>query len=130
MNWLLHHYFIPNLTQNTQPADADEVAQSLSPLQPLLKRYKVLHKQIAKDRSLQTRLNPDAVKILRDVERWIGEAKLAATTAVFDGWGFETSSSNEDGSRDGVQLGREKYALDILCENLLERGCLVPVSSR
>lgn len=53
----------------------------------------------------------------RELERWIGEAKIAS-------WGFGLA-----GMEDGDDW-KETWALDRLCEGLLDKGGLVPVSKK
>lgn len=115
MAWLLHHYFLPTLNPITSSAVS---APPLRPLAPLLKRYKVLLKTTNRDASLRTKYRAETTKVLRDIERWVAEAKVTATgTAVYD----------IDGEEDE---GREKWALEKLCDGLLEKGALVSISKK
>jgi len=63
--------------------------------------------------------------LLREIERWVAEAKVAANVAV-GGFGWDVDSTAE---YDGQDV-RERWALDRLCEALLEKGVLVPTSKK
>lgn len=124
MTWLLHNYFLPTLNQSTasqsQPA-------SLRPLEPILKRYKSLLKITIRDASLRTRHKREINTVLRDIERWLAEAKVAANIVV-SGFGWDIGPS---GSSDGGDMDiKEKWALDRLCDGLLAKGGLVPLSKK
>ncbi len=66
--------------------------------------------------------------MLREIERWLAEARVAAAT--------DAQPMNENvsgGARDDYDDGddpREAWALDRLCEALLARGALVPLSRK
>ncbi|PCH33291.1 Las1-domain-containing protein [Wolfiporia cocos MD-104 SS10] len=113
MAWLLHNYFLPTLNP-TEPRPSQPVP--LRPLAPLLKQYKALSKATVRDASLASRYNLDVTRILRDVERWVAEAKVAARGVRWD---------------DGEEVdSRERWALDRLCDALLEKGALVPLAKK
>lgn len=97
----------------------------MRPIAPHLKQYKALLKATTRDASLHSRYKPDIAKVLRDIERWIAEAKVAAnvSTAMLE-WG-----PDNDGP-DGEEEGREQWALERLCEALLDKGGLVPTSRK
>lgn len=58
---------------------------------------------------------------MRDIERWITETKVSAELAVNPlGWEFDDAR---------VDI-RERWALEVICNALLERGAIVPVSKR
>lgn len=122
MSWLLHNYFLPVLNPSVPSLEAP----SIRPIAPLLKQYKALVKTFTRDASLRTRYKPDFVKVLRDIERWVAEAKVTAH-GTFRGFDYVP-----DGSGDNVaQEDRpERWALSKLCETLLEKGGLVPLSKR
>ena len=64
--------------------------------------------------------------MLRDIERWLAEARV--TAAAID---TQPTSMNEyGGSDDGDDDPTEAWALDRLCEALLARGALVPLSHK
>lgn len=63
--------------------------------------------------------------MMRDIERWITEAKVSAELAGNPlEWGFHDNSA---AARVDI---KEKWALEIICNALLERGAIVPVSKR
>ncbi|KAF8577862.1 Las1-domain-containing protein [Ramaria rubella] len=116
MSWLLHNYFLPTLSpvnQSTAPSP------TLTPLSPLLSQYKQLLKATTRDASLKSRFKSEVMRILRDVERWISEARAAASLVNFDA---DTQYDEED--------EQERWALERLCDALIGRGGLVPVSKR
>ncbi|KAI9572610.1 Las1-like-domain-containing protein [Boletus coccyginus] len=120
LSWLLHNYFHPTLNPST-PAPTS----SLRPIAPFLKSYKLLMKTVTRDESLRKRHQDEIDTVMRDIERWITEAKVSAELAVNPlGWGFEDNSAIAR-----VDI-KEKWALEILCNALLERGAIVPVSKR
>jgi ribosomal biogenesis protein LAS1 len=118
MHWLLHNYFLPMLNPSTTP----RLETALQPLTPILTRYKKLLKVTTRDVSLQAHFGAAINSLFRDVERWVAEAKVAANVEGF-GWGGGTV---EKGDHDM----KEKWALDKLCDALLEIGVLVPVSKK
>ncbi|KLO19996.1 Las1-domain-containing protein [Schizopora paradoxa] len=124
MTWLLHNYFMPTLS----PPESSNAASQLTPPTALLKEYKSLLKLTVRDASLKTRHKADETKILRDIERWIAEAKIAAAAVVGDVLG--SRFLNDDAEDDAEGDPRESWALDRLCEELLGRGALVPVASK
>lgn len=125
MSWLLHNYFLPTI--NPSPA-AQAQPTPLRPLEPILKQYKNYMKITTRDASLKSRYKAEIAGILKDVERWVAEAKVAANVAV-DGFGWDLS-----GPSDSVDVGdqdlKERWALDRLCDALLEKGVLVPLSKK
>ncbi|KAI0028295.1 Las1-like-domain-containing protein [Vararia minispora EC-137] len=107
LDWLLHNYFLPLLN----PASAQShIPAPLRPLAPLLAQYKHLAKVVSRDTSLTSRYQPDIDRTLRDIERWIAEAAVAAH------------------STDDVE--RTAFSLDRLTDELLHRGALVPLSRK
>lgn len=123
MSWLLHHYFIPALNPSTvEPTKTP----ALRPLDPLLTQYKSLLKTTTRDASLRTKYKPEVTKVLRDVERWLSEAKLAAniTAATLDLDDVQADDDAEDADP------REWSALNQLCDHLLKKGGLVPISKK
>ncbi|KAH8120502.1 Las1-domain-containing protein [Phellopilus nigrolimitatus] len=119
--WLLHNYFLPTLSVSVS-ADRTSPPVQLSLLAPHIKKYKSLLKTITRDASLKTQLKGDLARVLRDVERWVGEAQVASSADVFSGWG---AGEQADGDSEN-----ERWALERMCEVLLERGGLVPISSK
>ena len=72
--------------------------------------------------------------MLRDIERWLAEARVAAdtqppTTNEFVRLDYDY---DDDGDGDGGcgDDRTEAWALDRLCEALLARGALVPLSRK
>lgn len=78
-----------------------------------------------RDVSLQSRHRPAIQNVLKDVERWVAEAKVAANVAVGE-LGWDTGGFQDDESLDV----KERWALEKLCDALLEKGVLVPLSKK
>ena len=97
---------------------------NLSPLSPLLKQYKNLLKLTTRDASLKSRYKSEITKVLRDIDRWVGEAKVAASASLFSSYGAGSVQMDDEEDE------RERWALERLSESLLEKGGLVPVSSK
>lgn len=121
MSWLLQNYFLPVLNPSTIP----HAQTSLRPVSPLLKRYKTLMKLTTRDKSVQDQHRSELLAVERDIERWVSEGKLGADPSVAfvgDDW---------DGDGDGEEEDwRERWALERLCDALLEKGALVPLSKK
>lgn len=82
-------------------------------------------KTVARDESLRKQYQDDIDTVMRDIERWITESKVSAELAINPlGWGSDDNSVAAP-----VDI-KEKWALEIICGALLERGVLVPVSKR
>lgn len=119
MTWLLHNYFLPTLNPSTVPP---QQAAPLRPLAPILKQYKSLRKIITRDASLRSQYQQEIKGVFRDVERWIAEATVAANVAVGElGW---------DTSEKGDQTAKERWALERLCDGLMDKGALAPLSKK
>lgn len=119
MIWLLRNYFIPL----TSPSSTTSQKPSLRPLGPILKQYKALQKIATRDTSLKSRLKPDLTASLKDLERWISEAQVEANLAVGElGWDYAGYEQGND--------MRERWALAMFCDSLLEKGALVPLSKK
>ncbi|KAF7306587.1 hypothetical protein MIND_00450000 [Mycena indigotica] len=113
MVWLLHNYFLPTINPSAAPAPK---TPELRPLAPLLKEYKSLSKLVSRDATLKTQ-QQQIKTVLRDVERWIAEATVAANVAGGNlGWSDDTF--------------KEHWALDRLSEALLDKSGLVPLSKK
>ncbi|KAI0252650.1 Las1-like-domain-containing protein [Lactifluus subvellereus] len=133
LSWLLHNYFLPTLN----PALARALPRpSIRPLDPLLRQYKSLLKVVSRDASLRARHEADISGVLREIERWVAEARVAADAATSefacrprDGYG-QAAAGESAGTEDDEPEPRETWALDRLCEALLARGVLVPVSRK
>ncbi|KAG6891404.1 hypothetical protein C0992_007628 [Termitomyces sp. T32_za158] len=121
MSWLFHNYFLPMISPITLP----ESGVNLRPLEPALKRYKRLLKITLRDASLKTRYKGEILSVLKDIERWIAEAQVAGNEVAREiGWEIEVSL----GSRQVDP--KERWALEKLCDALLEKGVLVPLSKK
>ena len=82
-------------------------------------------KTVARDGSLRKQHQDEIDTVMRDIERWITEAKVSAELAVNPlGWGFDDNSAAAR-----IDM-KEKWALEIICNALLERGAIVPLSKR
>jgi ribosomal biogenesis protein LAS1 len=114
-------------------------------VEPLLARYKSLLKTVSRDASLRARHAADISNVLREIEHWLAEARVAAAAAVAHTYaGTHTSEDpvaavsalaaaviGDDHDGDDEELEpREAWALDRLCDALLVKGALVPVSRK
>lgn len=124
-------------------------------MEPLLKRYKSLLKTVSRDASLRARHAADISGVLREIERWIVEARVGAavhTNANANAGEFASSPSyrgryageqpvavaavvdngdgDDDDGDDEEPEPREAWALDRLCDALLVKGALVPISRK
>ncbi|KAG6919576.1 hypothetical protein DXG01_004239 [Tephrocybe rancida] len=124
MAWLLHNYFLPTIN----PSSAPESQTQLRSLEPVLKEYKKLLKITSRDASLRSQYKPAILTVLKDVERWIAEARVAANIAT-RGVGWETSTSDMFSDSIYADL-KERWALEKLCDALLAKGSLVPLSRK
>jgi ribosomal biogenesis protein LAS1 len=95
---------------------------------PLLKKYSVLMKVVTRDASLWQKHQSEIDSVLRDIERWIAEAKAAVDISNGNlGWeGIEL----DDSAAGSTQAIKEKLALEALCDNLMEKGALVPLAKK
>lgn len=108
------------------------------PVEPLLRQYKSLLKTVVRDASLRARCAGDISGVLREVERWLAEARVAAVQMQMQMHGSEFASglSSYRGRQGGDDEGelepepRETWALDRLCDALLVKGALVPLSRK
>ncbi|KAG8982533.1 rRNA-processing protein las1 [Tulasnella sp. 427] len=123
--WLLQNYFLSTLSPDPSSSSSSASTIRLSPVEPLLQRYKLLVKATSKDATLVKRRTPEFEKVFRDVERWLGEAKVASWGAAMT----NLNSGTDDGDEEEGEW-KESWALDRLCEALLGRGGLVPVSKK
>lgn len=121
MGWLLNNYFLPTLNP---AAPSGGPAPPLRPLAPLLKQYKTIMKATTRDATLHVQYRAEITKLMRDVERWTAEAKVASASAA---GGVRWEDGQEDGDEEDVQ---EKWALDRLADVLVEKGMLVPLSKK
>ncbi|KAI0047678.1 Las1-domain-containing protein [Auriscalpium vulgare] len=124
MNWLLHHYLLPTLN----PPSDQPGPSTLRPLGPLLKQHKNIMKAITRDASLRSQYQGDIVRVMRDTERWISEAKVAANVTAGElAW---DAAEDVDGDVAGEVDRKESWALERLSEELLAKGVLVPVAKK
>lgn len=82
-----------------------------------------MSKLVSRDASLRTKYASEFAKIIRDIEHWAGEVRITSASDVF-------GSTPADNDLNDAENEGERWALSCLCEALLERGALVPVSSR
>lgn len=81
-------------------------------------------KVVTRDGSLRQKYQPEIDSVLREIERWIAEAKAAVDISSGNlGW----EGAESDGS---TQPTKERLALEALCENLMEKGALVPLAKK
>ncbi|GLB36507.1 putative las1-like [Lyophyllum shimeji] len=124
MVWLLHNYFLPTINPSTVP----ETRAPLRSLEPVLKQYKTLLKITTRDASLKTQYKPAILSVMKDVERWIAEARVAANMTTRQ-LGWEANTSEIPGDSEAMDP-KERWALERLCDALLEKGALVPLSRK
>ncbi|KAF9270560.1 Las1-domain-containing protein [Marasmius fiardii PR-910] len=124
MSWLLHNYWLPTIN----PSTTSKPVAPLRPLSPILKQYKDVLKLVNRDASLKSRYKQSVNQILKEIEKWIAEAKVAANVATGElGWNTgHTTESLYPEERDG----KEQYALEVLSDAFLEKGSLVPLSKK
>jgi len=118
-------------------------------VEPLLRQYKSLLKTVSRDASLRARRAEDISGVLREIERWLAEARVAAVhmhatefasyrgrqagEGELVGAGAAAAVGNpDDGDEDDDEepVPREAWALDRLCDALLVKGALVPISRK
>ena len=125
-------------------------SHSIRPVEPLLRRYKTLLKTVSRDASLRARHAADISGVLREIERWLAEARLAAAVHT-RGNEFASSLSyrgrqhagepvvaaivangddDDDWDEEEEPEPREAWTLDRLCDALLVKGALVPISRK
>ncbi|KAJ3513123.1 hypothetical protein NLJ89_g3127 [Agrocybe chaxingu] len=122
MSWLLHNYYLPTLNPvSTRPTTS---APPLRPLTPMLKFYKNTMKTITRDVSLVSQSKPKIVSILRDLERWIAECRVATNVAVGEVSWYAGQTDRTDID------AKETWALERFCDGLAEKGMLVPLSKK
>lgn len=125
LRWLFHNYFMPELHPSSMESDRRQPLRSAT---PLLKKYSVLMKAVTRDASLRQKHQPEIDSVLRDIERWIAEAKAAVDISSGNlGWeGVES----DDSTVSSTQATKERLALEALCDNLVEKGALVPLAKK
>ncbi|KAF8656385.1 hypothetical protein AX16_002571 [Volvariella volvacea WC 439] len=126
MGWLLHNYFLPTINPSSS---SNPRPPPLRPLIPVLKQYKNILKLTTRDASLKSQYRQDIAAIFKDIERWISEAKVVANVSAAE-YGWTSGAGSVDATDIGEQDAKERWALDKLCDVLLERGTLVPLSKK
>lgn len=125
LRWLFHNYFMPELHPSSAESDRRQPLRSAA---HLLKKYSVLMKIVTRDTSLRQKHQPEIDSVLRDVERWIAEAKTAVDISSGNiGW---EGAEWDDSTVNSEQEVKERLALEALCGNLMEKGALVPLAKK
>lgn len=116
---------------NPQPTPS-AVLQPLRPLKPILKQYKECMKIVSRDASLATTHKDQLTALMKSVERWLSEAAVAANVTFGElGWECSTEQiSPQSPETLSEQELKARWALDRLCDELLEKGALVPLSKK
>ena len=83
-------------------------------------------KTIIRDVSLASQQKHKVIALMRDLERWIAECRVAANSVVEDSWTHIQISGSPMTALDS----REVWALEKLCDKLSEQGRLVPLSKK
>lgn len=111
------------------PSSAEPIQQKpLRSATPLLKKYSVLMKVVTRDTSLRQKHQPEIDSALRDIERWIAEAKTAVDISSGNlGW---EDVEWDDSTADSTKTVKERLALEALCDSLIEKGALVPLAKK
>ncbi|KAF8898494.1 Las1-like-domain-containing protein [Infundibulicybe gibba] len=125
MKWLLHNYFLPTL--NPSSAVQSSPASLNSPA-PLIKEYKALLKITTRDASLRSHYSNAITAAMKGFERWIAEARVVANISAGE-FGWDNSGPIERGEPRDFDL-KERWALEKLCDTLIEKGGLVPLSKK
>ena len=123
MTWLLHNYFLPIISP---PPDKPEELVPLRPLTPSLIEYKKAMKVIIRDVSLASQQKRKVIALIRDIERWIAESRVAANSVVEDSWTHIQFSGSPMNASDSKEI----WALEKVCDKLSEEGRLVPLSKK
>ena len=85
-------------------------------------------KIVTRDTSLRQKHQPEIDSVLRDIERWIAEAKTAVDISSGNiGW---EGAEWDDSTVNSEQEVKERLALEALCGNLMEKGALVPLAKK
>lgn len=125
MAWLLQNYFLPLLNPVSKNPP---ILTPVRPLAPLLKLYKNTMKIVTRDLSLMTQHKSKLGIILRDLEKWIAESRVAANVSMGE-TRWQTNHWPEDDETSEGNL-KELWALEQLCKTLAEKGMLVPLSKK
>jgi ribosomal biogenesis protein LAS1 len=133
MAWLYDNYFLPLLTPSTA---MPKTRASSDTLRQHLQTYKTLQKKLTRDASLYSSVSPEVSRVLRDIEHWIAVSRVDAAVLGNVCLDLPPHNSDDPTELDGVHLvkasidSQERWALERLCDVLIERGALVPVSKR
>jgi len=114
LGWLSHNFFMPEIHPSTTAASTIPQIRSVA---PILKQYKSLRKAVLQDATLRSQMKGDMESTYRNFGRWYSEAMLAAN-AVINGPSLDYSANGDDEDR------KERWALDVLCDELLVKGRL------
>lgn len=97
-------------------------APPLRPVAPILTQYKTLLKITTRDVSLKTHYKDEIASVLRELERWISEAKVSADPMVGLITQVDTNLADAE--------FQEYWALEQLCKALIEPGAIVPLARK
>lgn len=133
MAWLLHNYWLPTLDPSAAPQPQ---AEPLRSLEPILKEYKTVLKITTRDASLNKKYKQVINTAFKEVEKWISEATVAADVVGGGGgalgWdhgnqmGMDTETDGDESRNDA----RERWALELFSDVLIEKGGLIPLSKK
>jgi ribosomal biogenesis protein LAS1 len=125
MRWLLHNYLLPTINPSSAP---ESQTASLRPLMPILKQYKSLLKITTRDVSLRSQHDLAISSVMKDIEKWVAEGQVAANINAGEvGW---EQSANAIVLDSGELDAKDRWTLEKLCDVLLEKGALVPLSKK
>jgi len=83
-------------------------------------------KVIIRDVSLASQQKHKVIALIRDLERWIAESRVAANSVVEDSWTHIQFSDSPMTASDSKEI----WALEKFCDKLSEQGRLVPLSKK
>jgi len=83
-------------------------------------------KVIIRDVSLASQQKHKVIALIRDLERWIAESRVAANSVVEDSWTHVQFSGSPMTASDSKEI----WALEFFCDKLSEQGGLVPLSKK
>lgn len=84
-------------------------------------------KIVTRDASLALQYKSTIGGLFKDIERWIAEAEVVANISM-DVVGWESHQNTENVAADHDV--KEKWAMERLCDELLSKGGLVPLSKK
>jgi ribosomal biogenesis protein LAS1 len=95
---------------------------------PILKQYKSLLKITTRDVSLRSQYDLAISSVMKDIERWVAEGQVAANINAGEvGWEQNANAIVLDS---GELDAKDRWTLEKLCDVLLEKGALVPLSKK